>query len=148
MYCGGQVGGEIFTGSANAIANITSKTFIIDHPLTPNEKYLIHACLEGPEAGVYYRGTCEITNGKFVTVSLPDYVDALATNFTVQISPVYDGISKDQYYTTEVKNNTFTVYGENGKVFWHVYGMRSSINVEPRKSDINVKGTGPYKWCE
>jgi hypothetical protein len=33
----------------------TSKTFVIDHPVDP-ERYLVHACLEGPEAGIYYRG--------------------------------------------------------------------------------------------
>jgi hypothetical protein len=37
------------------------KTFIIEHPIDTS-KYLIHACLEGPEAGVYYRGKATIDN--------------------------------------------------------------------------------------
>jgi len=48
-------------------------------------KYLSHACLEGPEDGVYYRGEGKIEN-KSVEISLPDYVDALAHNFTVQLT--------------------------------------------------------------
>ena len=39
------------------------KTFIINHPLD-DSKYLVHACLEGPEAGIYYRGDGEITNNE------------------------------------------------------------------------------------
>jgi len=40
---------------------IGSKTFVREHPLN-KDKYLVHACLEGPEAGVYYRGERLITH--------------------------------------------------------------------------------------
>jgi hypothetical protein len=39
----------------NSLLYNTSKTFIIDHPIK-KDKYLVHACVEGPETGVYYRG--------------------------------------------------------------------------------------------
>jgi hypothetical protein len=39
-----------------------------------------------------------------------------------------------------------TVYGPNGDFYWLVYGERASINVEPFKSSVHVKGDGPYKW--
>lgn len=123
------------------------KTFIIDHPLNP-AKYLVHACLEGPEAGVYYRGKAEITNEESVTVKLPDYVSSLASNFTVQLTSIY---SKDRgepnlLEASEVENNAFQVYGKNGKFYWSVYGLRSEILVEPDKNSIVVNGDGPYKW--
>ena len=107
---------------------------------------MVHACLEGPEGGVYYRGKSEITNGKNVVIQLPDYLDALACDFTIQITPIYAGKELKQFYTTEVENNCFEVYGENAKFFWLVHGKRSDINVEPRKKDVSVKGSGPYKW--
>ncbi len=120
------------------------KSFIIDHP-DDSSKYLVHVCLEGPEAAVYYRGKGEITNNKSVVIYLPDYVKNLASNFTVQITGVYNGYVK-AYNFDEVKNNSFTVYGENGQFHWLVIGKRFDIDVEPFKKDVIVKGAGPYLW--
>ena len=122
----------------------TSKTFVIDHP-KDKSKYLVHACLEGPESGVYYRGKGEITNGESVNILLPDYVDKLATDFTIQITPIFKG-KIITLNASEVVNNNFTVYGENCKFFWLVQGKRDNIEVEPIKKNVDVKGSGPYKW--
>ena len=78
-------------------------------------------------------------------IQLPEYVKNLATEFTIQITPIYDGKIK-MYNTSTVINNEFTVYGENGKFFWTVFGTRDSIIIEPNKIDVDVKGTGPYRW--
>jgi len=120
------------------------KTFIIDHPTNEN-KYLVHACLEGPEAGVYYRGKGEITNNESVEVALPHYVDKFAYDFTVQVTPIY-GNKIVTLNSSEVENNAFKVYGENAKFHWVVYGSRQEVNVEPNKADVNVKGDGPYLY--
>jgi len=121
-----------------------SKTFVIDHPIN-KDKYLVHACLEGPEAGVYYRGKGHITNNDSTTINLPNYVSKLAYDFTIQITPIYDGKVKT-YNAGEIENNQFSVYGENGYFHWIVYGTRNEINVEPNKADVNVNGSGPYLW--
>ena len=71
----------------------------------------------------------------------------LAKDFTVQITPIYNGKVK-MYNVSEVENNTFTVYGENGKFNWHATGNRQDIFVEPDKKDIEVKGEGPYKYYQ
>jgi hypothetical protein len=120
------------------------KSFIIDHP-DDSSKYLVHVCLEGPEAAVYYRGKGEITNNKSVVIYLPDYVKNLASDFTIQITAVYDGIVK-AYNFDEIQNNSFSVYGENGKFHWLVIGKRFDVDVEPYKKDVVVKGDGPYLW--
>jgi len=135
----------IYGQTATAAATVNSKTFVIDHPKDKN-KYLVHACLEGPESGVYYRGKGEIENGESVTILLPDYVEALATDFTVQITPIFKGKKMEPLYTSEVENNSFTVYGENCKFFWLVQGKRDDIVVEPLKKNVDVKGNGPYRW--
>jgi hypothetical protein len=121
-----------------------SKSFIIEHPTDPN-KYLVHVCLEGPEAGVYYRGVGEITNNTKTVILLPNYVKDLAHDFTVQITGVYNGKVR-AYNFTEIENNAFTVYGENGKFHWLVIGKRHDIVVEPFKTDVVLKGDGPYLW--
>jgi hypothetical protein len=136
----------VYNNSTSEIRYNTTKTFVIDHPINEN-KYLVHACLEGPESGVYYRGKGEIINNHSVTVILPDYVNYLATNLTVHLTSIYNGqtITKPLQYS-EVENNSFTVYGENGKFSWFVYGKRSDIEVEPDKESVEVNGQGPYKW--
>ena len=122
------------------------KTFVIDHP-KHNDRYLVHACLEGPEDGIYYRGKAEITENNSTIVNLPDYVDALGSDFTVQITPIFNG-SVANYATSEVECGKFTVYGPNGKFFWLVNGKRSTFNIEPLKSSAQLMGNGPYKWLQ
>ena len=125
----------------------TAKTFIIDHPLD-NSKYLIHACLEGPESGVYYRGKATIDNNKSTTIQLPDYVAPLARDFSIQVTSIYskERSEPNLLEVSEIENNKFTVYGNNGSFYWYVYGKRNDILVEPNKSSIVVNGDGPYKW--
>lgn len=128
----------------------TAKTFVIDHPNDPENKYLVHACLEGPEAGVYYRGKGEIVNGTSVVIHLPEYFGTLCNNpddATIQITHIYDGKVK-VFSASEVnlETNTFTVYGENGRFNWLVHGKRGNIRVESNKDSTNVGGDGPYKY--
>lgn len=124
--------------------NSTSKSFVIDHPID-SDKYLVHTCLEGPEAGVYYRGTGKISNSQSVEIELPHYVSTLAYDFTINITPIYDG-KIHILNAGMVENNTFTVYGDSCEFFWTVFGKRFDINVEPVKTSVNVKGNGPYLY--
>jgi hypothetical protein len=135
-----------YNSSTKEITYDPAKTFVIDHPLD-TMKHLVHGCLEGPEGGVYYRGKAEITNNESTTIMLPKYVDALARDFTVQLTPIHKGTKiNPNLQTTEVENGRFVVYGSNCKFFWLVHGKRCDIDVEPDKSTTVVKGSGPYRW--
>ena len=134
----------VYDTTTSEITYDLTKTFVIDHPVSPS-KYLVHACLEGPEAGVYYRGKGEIEYDGQATVNLPDYVIALATEFTVQVTPIYNGKMRC-LNATEVCANQFKVFGEPGPFHWHVHGLRQQVNVEPEKSSVTLNGQGPYKW--
>ena len=149
---------EIKRTSFSIAANVLKpylniKSFVIDHPVKP-DNYLVHACLEGPEAGVYYRGKAQVSDrfakGSpcFVEVELPDYVDALAADFTVHVTPIFDEENDNDghYKVTEVKNGKFRIYGPPGRVNWIVYGSRGDFEVEPERSKTRVNGDGPYKW--
>jgi len=141
----GTTGVMIYDPSDGEIRYIPTKTFVIDHPVNP-DKYLVHACLEGPEAGVYYRGESEIPQGKdSIEVDLPDYVDALATDFTVHVTSICEG-KPALIGASRVKNNKFTVYGDPGPFSWIVYGKRGDVDVEPDKDSVDVRGDGPYKY--
>lgn len=67
----------------NGVLQATAKAFKIQHPTKPNMS-LLHGCLEGPEYGIYLRGTLSL---KYQTkIFLPDYFQALANNYTVYYS--------------------------------------------------------------
>jgi hypothetical protein len=144
----GYIGSTGFSGligpSKRGDIGPTGKNFIIEHP-NDNQKLLIHSCLEGPEAGVYYRGVGEITNNTNTIIVLPNYVNNLVYDLTINVTAIYDGKIK-QYNFTELQNNTFSVYGENGKFNWSIIGKRHDIVIEPLKTDVIVNGEGPYLW--
>jgi hypothetical protein len=122
-----------------------AKTFVIDHP-QDSDKYLVHACIEGPEAGVYYRGEGLITDNSNVEISLPEYAQHVAKGFTVQITAISDGSTINIYGVSKVVDGKFTVYGPNGSFNWLAIGSRNNFEVEPSKANVNVRGDGPYKW--
>jgi hypothetical protein len=130
-----------------------SKTFVIDHPLCI-DKYLVHACLEGPEAGVYYRGQAKILSDySSIEIYLADYVEYLATDFTIHVTPFLNAEDINEAYfpnliTTPVKQGKFTVYSDivPCEFSYIVFGKRQQIEVEPMKALTCVKGDGPYKW--
>ena len=135
-------------GTSEIQYTTTSKNFVIQHP-DDKDKFLVHACLEGPEDGVYYRGKAEISNNEFTIINLPDYVKNLAYDFSIQITPIYSGKKElKPLQVSEVENNKFIVYGENTKFYWLVHAKRGDIVVEPLKTDVDLKGSGPYKWLE
>jgi hypothetical protein len=149
--CYDSTSGEItFNNSGTPV----TKTFVIDHPLD-KEKYLVHACLEGPEAGVYYRGTATIpAEANFIELSLPSYADALASDFTVHVTPVLENeedLLIPSLAITRVKHGKFKVYKTSRITFpssfdYLVFGKRCAIEVEPERSKVVVKGSGPYIW--
>lgn len=71
------------TLSINGHIAATTKSFLIDHPLKNGCK-LQYACLEGPENGVYYRGTLNCNR-----IDLPEHWNKLVDthSITVHLTP-------------------------------------------------------------
>ncbi len=148
------VSGNLTIGGSFQDSNGNAKTFVIDHPID-NDRYLVHATLEGPEAAVYYRGKGTLRNGK-VVITLPDYFESLThkENRTVQLnsengwSPLFvkDGIKNGQFIVQTTSN------GNPSQDFnWVVTAERkdiSKLEVEPLKSSIKVRSFGPYTYSE
>lgn len=130
-----------------------SKTFVIQHPLK-TDNYLVHACLEGPEAGVYYRGEGRtIIDNSVCIVELPPYAEKIASHFSIHLTPILDNDhsfkNSHSLLASRVQNGSFSVWSKyKCNFFWIVYGRRITINVEPLKSDYDIKGNGPYNWLE
>ena len=99
----------------------TTKSFLIDHPSKEGMK-LQYASLEGPENGVYVRGT---TRQGFIT--LPDYWKDLVDNdsITVTLTP----IGQFQPIFVKQKNNReIRVGGVCGDYDYVVWGERKDVN--------------------
>jgi hypothetical protein len=89
------------------------------------EKYSSNYFLESPDSGVYYRGEGEIINNEYIKIILPEYVSRIASNFTIQITCIYDG--NDEYINhkvSKINDNNFLVYGKNSKFYWSVHGIK------------------------
>jgi hypothetical protein len=63
-------------------------------------------------------GKGKIENNISTTITLPPST----YEFTIQITPIYNGETPSLYSVSEVINNQFTVYGPNGSFFWSVHG--------------------------
>jgi len=79
--------GSLFCRNVDLIGTINVqgwKEFDIPHPTKPNHR-LAHACIEGPEIGVYYRGRLNNNN----IINLPDYWRGLVDpeSISVQLTP-------------------------------------------------------------
>jgi hypothetical protein len=74
-------------GSSGIIAKAGLNGFRIAHPTRPSAE-IFYASLEGPEAGIYVRGTARLVNGR-AEVPLPEHFAAVAREgtVTVQLTP-------------------------------------------------------------
>ena len=99
----------------------TTKSFLIDHPSKEGMK-LQYASLEGPENGVYVRGT---TDKGFIT--LPDYWRDLVHNdsITVTLTPVGQF---QPLFVEEKSNREIRVGGVSGHYDYVVYGERKDVD--------------------
>jgi hypothetical protein len=104
-----------------------NKYFRIDHPAKPDH-YLIHACLEGPESSVYYRGRAQLADGR-ATIRLPDYFESLTRQEgrTVLLTP--EGREPFLLSYEPIDDGTFRVYGTrpNGAFSWEVKAVRADV---------------------
>ena len=128
-----------------------NKTFVLQHP-EKEDKYLVHACLEGPENGVFYRGVAKIDSSKVVDVKLPNYTRYFK-DFDVFVTPVFDETKNTleeldkRVVVSEVVDGCFKIIGSREmEVNYVVFGKRSDIECEPLISSHKVKNNGPYTY--
>ena len=118
------------------------KTFSIDHPKDPENKYLRHFSIEANEVLNVYRGNAEFdTNGDAVVV-LPDYFDMVNNdNVSYQLTPV--GGYAPLYIKEKVVNGQFLVGGgaPGMEVSWIIHVERNDpyMQQHPEKRNVEVE---------
>ena len=140
----GTAGSNVTLGAASTTVHVngtftaTTKNFKIPHPLAPQEKYLIHSCLEGPEIAVYYRGETVTANGQ-TEVILPNYFEALTTptDRSVLLTQIFEDDSEaiigsntfSMLMASRVKDGKFKIRSSEpvAKVWWEVKAVRRDV---------------------
>lgn len=117
-----------------------SKTFKIDHPVDPENKFLLHAVVEAPDQRNLYNGVVTADGLGNADVKLPEYFEALNTDITYQLTAIGEP-APNLHVQHEVKGNEFTIAGArpNQKISWQVTGRRHDptamlVPFEPEQS--------------
>jgi hypothetical protein len=108
------------TLAVNGAFTATTKSFLIDHPTKEGMK-LQYASLEGPENGIYIRGT----SGSNI-ITLPDYWADLVDQSTVTVTLTPIGFYQ-ALYIAEKGKNYIKVGGSKGSYDYVVYGERKDV---------------------
>ena len=103
----------------------TSKSFVIPHP-TKKGKTLRHGSLEGPEHGVYVRGTLEDSD----VIELPDYWLGLVDEDTITVQLTGKGRFQ-RLYVDRIEDNK--IYVENEKM----HSINCYYFVQAERKDID-----------
>lgn len=109
--------------SMSAAGNFTAvtKSFDIEHPTKENMR-LRYASLEGPENGVYVRGTTTEN-----VIELPDYWTGLVDEESITVNLTSYG-KHQNIYVEKIENNKVYIGGELEKAFFTVYGERKDVD--------------------
>lgn len=105
-----------------------NKAFRIDHPADPENKYLLHYSLEGPDVLNVYTGNIKTDAKGFATVRLPDYFADINKDPRYNLTVVDEG---DDFVMVKVakriQGNQFVIRTSkpNVTVSWEVKGVRN-----------------------
>ena len=145
LTMGGDIAGGVNISCTGTVSGSTGsfsvKPFNIPHPSPDKEGMrLVHACLEGPENGVYFRG--RVTNKK--EIFLPPYWKDLVdwTTITVNLTPIGSHQSVIVKRFDEGKIYLQSNGGMPIDCFYHVYGTRK--DVAPLPVEMEKDEPWPY----
>lgn len=110
----------------------TTKSFVIDHPTRPGFK-LRYGSLEGPENGVYVRGTTQNS-----TIDLPPYWAKLVDPSTISVHLTSMQAANPNLHVVEVSNNQIHVSNQGLAYAYIVYAERRDVPKLQVEIDANV----------
>jgi hypothetical protein len=146
-YAGYFSGNVRVTGNHQIIGNLSkgSGTFMIDHPLDPQNKYLYHSFVESPDMMNIYNGNI-ITNASGIAeVTLPNYFEALNMEFRYQLTVIGD--FAQAIILEKVNGNKFKIKTDkpNVEVSWQVTGVRKDPYANNNRVIPEVEKEPEYK---
>jgi hypothetical protein len=151
-------GGTINTnGGINAVGTIHSntgfsgpvKTFKIDDPIAPADKWLYHTSIESPDMMNVYNGVIALDARGQAWVQLPEYFEALNKDFRYQLTAI-GAPGRNLFIAKEIAGNRFRIAGgkPNAKVSWQVTGIRhdawANAHRTPVEQEKSAEERGTY----
>lgn len=154
--------GESFSGTngygvfaAGRTGASGTKSFRIDHPADPANKYLLHYSAEGPEPLNIYSGAVLTGPDGYVTVPLPSYYEDINRDARIQLTVEDAG---DDFVMAKVvrgvKDGAFVIRTSQPsvKVYWEVKAIRNDRFVQqygaPVEKDKPAGEKGRYQHPE
>lgn len=119
------------------------KTFRIDHPTDPENKYLQHYSSEGPEPINEYSGNVILGADGSTWVQLPDYFEMINIDFRYTLTAI-GASAPGLYIASEVHDNAFRIAGGKAglKVSWEVKGRRNDPYARAYAAPVVVEKQG------
>ena len=133
--------GGFFYGDINVTGTVygAAKSWRMDHPSDPANKFLQHTCIESPDMINFYDGVATTDANCFATVQLPSYFDAINRDFRYQLTSI--GAFAQAIVSSEIQNNQFVIQTNqpNTKVSWQVTGVRDDAysRLHPVQAEVD-----------
>lgn len=126
-------------------ASSSIKSFKIDHPLDPTNKYLYHSSIESNDMMNIYNGNVTTNASGDAIITLPSYFAALNKDFKYQLTCI--GSFAQAIVAEEISGNTFKIKTDkaNIKVSWQVAGVRQDAAANYYRIQNEVEKTGVEK---
>lgn len=134
---GGYAG--LFVGGTTWVAGTLQKnagSFIIDHPVTPETKFLVHSFVESPDMKNIYDGIVITNASGEAIVTMPDWFDALNIDFRYQLTCI--GQFAQAIISKELSGNQFSIKTDipNVKVSWQITGTRNDPYAQDKRIPV------------
>lgn len=107
----------------------TVKSFLIDHPTKIGWK-LQYASLEGPENGVYIRGSLRTSGVKTTHIALPEYWTELVYPDSITVNLTSKGKFQKIYVSSIENNNVYITTDEEDleiDIYYIIYAERKDV---------------------
>jgi len=120
-----------------------TKSFMIDHPLDPENKVLLHYSAESPEVLNIYSGNVRADGAGEAWITLPEYFEAINSDPRYILTSV-GGPAPMLHVASKVQNNMFKIAGAmpNAEVSWEVKAKRTDRFVTQRGAPVERMKTG------
>lgn len=132
--------GEV-AGDLDVSGTITggAKPFKIDHPLDPENKYLMHTAIESPDMMTVYNGNAVTDSRGYATVELPSWFEALNRDYRYQLTVI--GRFAQAIVAEKIQDNRFVIRTSEPavEVSWQVTGIRHDAWANANRIPVEVE---------
>lgn len=137
----------VFYGDVYATGSVFGSNAVveIDHPIDPENKYLIQSSVVSSDMKSVTDGVVVTDGTGAAVVTLPDWFEAGNRDFRYQLTAV--GQFSQVIVSNEIANNKFTIRTDKGnvKVCWQVTGIRQDAWANAHRLLNEVEKSDPEK---